>query len=69
MTSVFSPILAALQAVKDVLDIQESLGIDVVTDGEMARETYYLHLCRNLSGVDFENTVDKVMREGKKRSG
>ena len=32
------------QAVKEVIDEQVALGIDVVTDGEMERGAYYIHV-------------------------
>ena len=52
------------RATKEVLEKQLGLGLDVVTDGEMSRENYYLHFCRRLEGVDMDKCTTKVMREG-----
>ena len=44
---------------------QAELGIDIVTDGEVGREGYYMHFLRNgLEGVDLCDLSDKVMRDG-----
>ena len=40
------------------------VGLDIITDGEIERETYYLHLGRNLNGIDFENVKKKKGRNG-----
>lgn len=53
-----------MKAINEVLDLQSELGIDVVTDGEMRRESYILHFCRQLNGFDFDNLVSKVCRNG-----
>eukprot|EP00092_Neocalanus_flemingeri_P014367 GFUD01015498.1.p1 GENE.GFUD01015498.1~~GFUD01015498.1.p1 ORF type:complete len:363 (+),score=97.23 GFUD01015498.1:148-1236(+) len=52
------------QAVKHVIDEQVALGIDVVTDGEMERGAYYIHVMNNIKGIDMNNLEKKVMRSG-----
>jgi len=52
------------EAVTEVVKKQEEIGIDIITDGEVSRDTYYLHFCHNLHGIDTQNTADKVMRSG-----
>ena len=41
-----------------------ALGLDVITDGEVERGAYYMHIMRNISGIDLENLERKVMRSG-----
>jgi len=51
--------------VKAVVGRQIKLGLDVVTDGEVGREGYYMHFIRNgVIGINLEKLSDKVMREG-----
>jgi len=52
------------QAVKHVIDDQVALGIDVVTNGEMERGTYYIHIMNNIKGIDMINLEKKIMRSG-----
>jgi len=52
------------KAVKATVDEQISLGIDVITDGEMERGAYYMHLMNNIQGIDMEELEIKVMRSG-----
>jgi len=53
-----------LKAIKEVLDIQDGIGIDVITDGELRRESYIHYFCRRLKGIDFENLTEKSCRNG-----
>jgi len=46
-----------------VLD-QVSAGIDIPTDGEIARENYIHYHCRHLEGIDFKNLTEKTLRTG-----
>ena len=46
------------QAVED----QVECGIDVPTDGEIARENYIHYHCRHLDGFDFVNLTNKEVR-------
>jgi len=48
-----------------VLSAQLILGIDVLTDGEVARGDYVTHFLHHLKGVDFEKMQLKVMRNGR----
>lgn len=51
-------------AVKEVLDEQADLGVEVVTDGEMERGAYYIHLMNNIQGIDMTDLEEKKMRSG-----
>jgi 5-methyltetrahydropteroyltriglutamate--homocysteine methyltransferase len=42
-----------------VIREQESLGIDVLTDGEMRRATFVFHIAGQWDGVDIEQQVEK----------
>ena len=48
------------EAVNDQVDA----GIDIPTDGEIARENYIHYHCRHLEGMDFENLTEKTLRTG-----
>ena len=48
------------QAVQD----QVNAGIDIPTDGEIARENYIHYHCRQLSGIDFDILTEKSLRNG-----
>jgi len=48
------------QAVAD----QVEAGIDIPTDGEVARENYIHYHCRHLNGFDFENLTTREVRGG-----
>lgn len=52
------------RATKEIVSIQAEAGIDVITDGEVRRESYILHFCRALNGFDFHNLFSKVCRDG-----
>jgi|ERR1711872_253241 len=52
------------KAVKYAIDEQVAAGIDVITDGEMERGAYYIHVMNNIQGIDLENLEKKVMRSG-----
>ncbi len=41
------------QAVREVVNDQVEVGIDIPTDGEIRRENYIHYLCRQLDGIDF----------------
>lgn len=51
---------ATLLAVRD----QERAGIDIVSDGEMRRESYSNHFSNVLDGVDVENPAQGLSRRG-----
>jgi len=52
------------RAVKYVIDEQVAAGINVITDGEMERGAYYIHVMNNIQGIDMENLEKKIMRSG-----
>ena len=54
------------KAIDEVVAKQLDIGIDVVTDGEMSREAYFLHFVRNIKGMDPNNLVHKKIRNGMK---
>jgi 5-methyltetrahydropteroyltriglutamate--homocysteine methyltransferase len=51
---------ATLQAIAD----QEDAGVDIVTDGEIGRESYFNHFANSLGGVDRERIGAGVNRIG-----
>ena len=52
------------RAAGEVMEEQIRLGVDVITDGEVERGAYYMHIMRNIEGIDLENLEKKVMRSG-----
>ena len=42
-----------------VLREQETLGLDIVTDGEQRREGFIFHMCRTWDGIDLVNLAQK----------
>lgn len=52
------------KATKEIIDIQTEAGLDVITDGEVRRESYILHFCRALNGLDFLKLSSKICRDG-----
>ncbi|MBV9739143.1 MAG: 5-methyltetrahydropteroyltriglutamate--homocysteine methyltransferase [Hyphomicrobiales bacterium] len=55
---------ATLIAIRDM----ERAGIDIITDGEMRRESYSNHFALALDGIDAENPAEVVGRTGAKTS-
>ncbi|MFT3855496.1 MAG: cobalamin-independent methionine synthase II family protein [Ilumatobacteraceae bacterium] len=53
---------ATLLAIHD----QEQVGIDIVTDGEIRRESYFNHFANSLDGVDRERVGEGVNRIGRR---
>ena len=51
---------AVLSAIAD----QEAAGVDIITDGEIGRESYFNHFANSLSGVDPERLGKGVNRRG-----
>ena len=51
---------ATLVAIAD----QEAAGIDIITDGEVGRESYFNHFANALGGVDQERIGEGVNRRG-----
>src|SRR5712671_4972097 len=52
---------ATLLAIRD----QERAGLDIITDGEMRRESYSNHFATALEGIDLDNPGEVVARSGK----
>ena len=47
--------------VRRVVERQAEIGLDIVTDGEVGREGYYMHFIRNgVRGIDLDTLSDKV---------
>ena len=53
---------ATLLAIRDM----ERAGIDIITDGEMRRESYSNHFATALDGVDNENPAEIINNRGQK---
>lgn len=52
------------RGVREVVNAQVEAGIDIPTDGEVARENYIHYHCRHLEGFDFDNLTAKTVRGG-----
>ncbi|XP_013380926.1 uncharacterized protein LOC106152014 isoform X3 [Lingula anatina] len=52
------------RALKECMEEQSSLGIDVITDGETRRENYIYPFCRALKNFSFTELTFKVYRNG-----
>src|SRR6266511_2863500 len=52
---------ATILAIRD----QERAGIDIVTDGEMRRESYFNRFATALEGIDLDNPGEITSRSGK----
>lgn len=55
---------AVRKAIQETLNIQDDLGIEIPTDGEIQRESYIHYFCRHLKGIDFDNLTVKSSRNG-----
>ena len=53
-----------MMATKEVLDLQMTIGLTTLTDGELRRDKYINAFCRKLNGFDFVNTERKIWRNG-----
>ncbi len=72
-TAAFNDYLATLspevrdlldRATREVVQAQVAYGIDIPTDGEVRRENYIYHVCRNLNGFDFDSLTHQILRNG-----
>src|SRR6267142_4230461 len=52
---------ATLLAIRDM----ERAGLDIITDGEMRRESYSNHFATALEGIDIDNPGEVIARSGK----
>jgi 5-methyltetrahydropteroyltriglutamate--homocysteine methyltransferase len=50
------------RATKEIIELQDNLGIDILTDGEIKRENYINYHLRFLDGVDFDNLTEVASR-------
>ena len=53
------------KAIDEIVAKQLDIGIDVITDGELSREAYFLHFVRKIKGMDADKLVHKTIRNGK----
>ena len=53
-----------VRATTEIITEQVELGIDVPTDGEIRRENYIYHQCRNFTGFDFTTLTRRALRNG-----
>ena len=56
------------RGVGEAIGDQVEAGIDIPTDGEIARENYIHYHCRHLDGVSFEQLEETVLRNGNYRA-
>ena len=56
------------RGVGEAIDDQVGAGIDIPTDGEIARENYIHYHCRHLDGVSYERLEEKALRNGAYRA-
>jgi 5-methyltetrahydropteroyltriglutamate--homocysteine methyltransferase len=52
------------RGVKQAVEDQLQVGIDIPTDGEIPRENYIHYHCRHLNGFDFDCLTEKELRGG-----
>ena len=52
------------KAIDEVVAKQLDLGVDIVNDGELPRENYFLHFVRKIKGTDADNLIAKTVRNG-----
>src|SRR5438132_10943641 len=55
-------------AVRLAVGDMESAGVDVVTDGEQRRESYFNEFANGLSGIDLEHPGEAINRLGKRQA-
>ena len=53
-----------MKATKEIIETQQSIGVDIFTDGEVMREQYINYHLRHLDGIDFHVLNQKVSRNG-----
>ena len=53
-----------IKATREIVALQAEACLDVITDGEVRRESYILHFCRTLEGFDLHNLFSKICRDG-----
>jgi len=53
-----------LRGIKEILQEQDAIGVDILTDGEVRRGNYIHYHCRHLKGISFDKLTKKVCRNG-----
>ena len=51
-----------IKAIKSVIELQDEIGINILTDGELRREHYINYHLRHLCGIDFKILTKKMSR-------
>ena len=46
--------------------VQESAGIDIISDGEQRRKSYLTYIANRLTGFDYETLAEKWIRDGRR---
>jgi len=64
------PFLAAAQddATRLAIRLQEDAGLDIVTDGEIRRESYSNRFANALEGIDLEQPGEGISRSGRRQA-
>ena len=52
------------RGIQEVVRLQDEIGLDILTDGEIGREHYMGPQCRAMKGIDFEHLTKKRIRGG-----
>ena len=53
-----------VRATQEIVREQVEAGIDIPSEGEIRRDNYIYYHCRHLDGFDFDNLIEKAMRNG-----
>jgi len=48
--------------IRETVQFQDRLGLDILTDGEVRRENYMDFQCRHLEGIDFNKPLTKNLK-------
>lgn len=46
-------------SIRDAVRLQEDIGLEVVTDGEFRRNTYFSHFFERIGGLEFDRNAEK----------
>ena len=46
-------------SIRDAVRLQEDIGLEVVTDGEYRRNTYFSHFFERIGGLEFDRHGEK----------
>ena len=53
-------------ATRLAIHLQESAGIDIISDGEQRRKSYLTYIANRLTGFDYETLAEKWIRDGRR---